>query len=144
MPQPTPSQAPREATIPPRTPAEPASAIPSMYTPSQLRQLKFAVIAMGVILLLGFAAVIGRILYLVNSQPRTAGQAAVASGPPLAGKLPPLSLPKGAVIRHMALSGSRLVIQFEAEGGRALRILDLDKGGPGITVPIVDDASPSR
>ena len=123
--------------------SEPGQAIPSMYTPSQLRLLKIAVIAMGVILLLGFAAVIGRIVWLVNSAPRPAaagGQAPVAT--PLAPGAP-VALPKGAVVRHVALSGNRLAIHYESPEGSAIRILDLGASGSAVTLPIVE-APPQR
>ena len=115
-----------------------ASAIPPMYTPSQMRLLKIAVIVMGVILLLGFVAVIGRIVWLVNSAPRpAAGAAALLPAPPL-GQPAPIALPKGATVRHIALSGSRLAVHYEGPEGAAVRILDLSAGGVSITVPIVE------
>jgi uncharacterized membrane protein len=109
-----------------------------MYTPSQLRLLKIAVIAMGVILLLGFAAVIGRIVWLVNSAPKpSADVAAPAATTALAPQLP-IALPKGAVIRHMSVSGSRLAIHYESPEGGAIRIIDLGPGGSSVTLPIVE------
>jgi hypothetical protein len=108
-----------------------------MYTPSQLRLLKIAVIAMGVILLLGFATVIGRIVWLVNSAPKPALDTALPAATPLAPPLP-IALPKGATIRHMAVSGSRLAIHYESPEGGAIRIFDLGPGGAAITLPIVE------
>ncbi|MDX2159203.1 MAG: DUF6476 family protein [Hyphomicrobiaceae bacterium] len=109
------------------------AAVPDMFTPSQIRLLKIAVIVMGVILLAGLVAVIGRIVYLVNSGPRpdaAAGQ--------LSGQLPAaVALPAGASIRHIALSGNRLAIHYEAPGGSGIRIVDLGGTGSGWTVPLV-------
>lgn len=133
-----------------------APEIPPMYSPAQMRQLKFAVIAMGVILLLGFAVVIGRIVYLVNSAPRPAASAAAtparvgaphqvpsAQLPLAQSQLPQsgvtLSLPRGAVIRQLALSGNRLAIYFEGPDGAGIRIVDLATGGPGLTLPITPE-----
>lgn len=117
-----------------------------------MRQLKVAVIAMGVILLLGFAVVIGRIVYLVNSGPRPAATAAAPTGahggaaPASLAQLPQaqagaaLSLPKGAVVRQMALSGNRLAVYYEGPDGAGVRIVDLATGGAGLTLPIVPEA----
>lgn len=113
-----------------------ATAIPPMYTPSQMRLLKIAVIVMGVILLLGFVAVIGRIVWLVNSAPKPAAGAALTSGALVAPG--PLTLPKGAIVRHIALSGSRLAVHYESPEGSGIRIVDLVPGGQAVTLPIVE------
>jgi hypothetical protein len=39
---------------------------PPMFSDKQLRRLKVAVIVMGLVLIVGFGVVIGRIIYLVN------------------------------------------------------------------------------
>ena len=127
--------------------------IPPMYSPAQMRQLKVAVIAMGVILLLGFAVVIGRIVYLVNSGPKPVVAAAVPVGgqggtspgqspvlpTPLSQAGASISLPRGAVIRQMAISGNRLALYYEGPDGAGVRIVDLSSGGPGLTLPIVPE-----
>ena len=121
---------------------QPSDEIPPMYTPSQLRLLKWAVIGMGVILLLGFMAVIGRIVWLVNQAPRPASQATATAAPPLVAP-PPLALPKGAIVRHIALSGHRLAVHYESPAGAGIRIIDLATGLPGVSMPItVDGAAP--
>lgn len=110
-----------------------------MYTPSQMRMLRIAVIVMGVILLLGFATVIGRIVYLLNASPRPAP---VASSPapaaiaPLATP-PTVELPHGAVVKHLAISDHRLAIHFEAPSGAGIRIIDLATPQHNVTLPIV-------
>jgi hypothetical protein len=108
-----------------------------MYTPSQLRLLKIAVIAMGVILLLGFATVIGRIVWLVNSAPRSSVSGDSTAATPLAPPAPIL-LPKGATIRHLAISGSRLAVHYEGPDGGAIRIIDLGPAGASVTLPVVE------
>ena len=89
---------------------------------------------------------IGRIVYLVNSAPRPAASAATPPGAPLPAPLAPapeaLSLPRGAVIRQMAISGNRLAVYYEGPDGAGIRILDLATGGPGLTLPIVPEAEP--
>ncbi len=113
-------------------------AIPQMYTPSQLRLLKIAVIAMGVILLVGFATVIGRILYLVNKAPSPAAVATIPTTAPMAAPAS-LALPKGAVVRHLALSGNRLAVHYEGPAGSGIRIVDLVPGGGDVSIPIIEE-----
>lgn len=115
-----------------------------MYTPSQMRLLRIAVIVMGVILLLGFATVIGRIVYLLNAAPKPVP---AASGParevaaPL--KLPTsIELPKGAVVKHIALSDSRLAVHYDGPSGAGIRIIDLVSPERSATFPIVEAPAP--
>lgn len=110
--------------------------IPPMYTPSQLRLLKIAVIGMGVILLVGFTIVIGRIIYLVNSAPPPTAAAAASGTSPLAAPAG-LALPRGAVVKHLALSGNRLAVHYEGPAGSGIRIVDLVPGGGAVNLPIV-------
>jgi hypothetical protein len=117
---------------------ETGAGIPPMYTPSQLRLLKIAVIGMGVILLVGFTAVIGRIIYLVNSAPSQQATAAATGALPLA--VPTgLALPKGAIVKHLALSGNRLAVHYEGPAGSGIRIVDLVPGGGAVNLPIVEE-----
>ena len=109
-----------------------------MYTPSQMRMLKIAVIGMGIILLLGFVAVIGRIVWLVNSAPKPPGSTSGAVTAPLASPASPLILPKGAVIRNISLSGSRLAIHYDGPEGAGIRIVDMVPGGETVTVPVTE------
>jgi hypothetical protein len=95
------------------------------FSPAQLRILKIAVVVMGVILVLGFAAVIGRIAYLVtrSGKPPAAQSATLA-------KNVRLSLPDGAAVRSLALSGDRLAVHFDTPAGAGVAILDLLTGEP--------------
>jgi len=111
-----------------------------MYTPSQLRALRIAVVVMGIILLLGFATVIGRIVFLLNATPKpeanASGTVPEATAPLRAPAA--VELPKGAVVKHLALSGNRLAIHFETPSGAGIRIVDLLSPQGGITLPIVE------
>jgi len=112
--------------------------IPPMYTPSQLRLLKIAVIGMGIILLVGFTTVIGRIIYLVNSAPPPPTAAAVSGSSPLVAPAT-LALPKGSVVKLLALSGNRLAVHYEGPAGSGIRIVDLVPGGGVVNLPIVEE-----
>lgn len=121
-----------------------AAPAPSLFTPAQERQLKYAVIGMGVILLLGFALVIGRILYLVNTDPKAAAAgSAREQGRPIAAPAE-LPLPRGAVIRHLAVSGGVLAVHYETPSGGAIRLIDLANGGRISSIPIVEERAPPR
>lgn len=93
------------------------------FTPRQLRALKIAVVVMGIILIVGFAAVIGRIAYLVmrgNTFQPAAARPLVQSAH--------LPLPPGATVRSMSLAGDRLAVHYDSPGGPAIVILDLVTG----------------
>ncbi|MGD9805974.1 MAG: DUF6476 family protein [Hyphomicrobiaceae bacterium] len=111
-----------------------------MYTPAQLRMLRIAVIAMGVILLLGFATVIGRIVYLFNAAPPSAPASPPSASDMAAPLKAPASidLPKGAIIKHLAISDNRIAIHFEAPSGAGIRIVDLVTPQRSITLPVVE------
>lgn len=104
------------------------------FSPAQLRILKIAVVVMGVILVLGFAAVIGRIAYLVTRTAKPAAPTAIA-------KNLRLPLPEGATVRSLALSGDRLAVHFDAHAGAGVAILDLLTGEPVTHVQFVPHGS---
>lgn len=122
----------------------PAPDIPPMYTPSQLRLLRIAVIVMGVILLLGFATVIGRIVYLLNASPKPPPAASSTASEISASVATsaPIELPRGAIIRHVAISGNQLAIHYEAPSGAGIRIFDLAAPQRSITLPIIEKSAP--
>jgi hypothetical protein len=101
----------------------------------QLKMLKVAVIAMGVILVLGFITVIARIVYLVN---RSSETATAASHP--VQQAARLALPAGASVRNMSLAGSHLAVHYEGPGGGGIVILDLQTGKPVSRIEIVPEA----
>ena len=122
------------------TPAEPEdghSTAPPMFTEAQIRRLKFAVIGMGILLVLGFLTVIGRIVYLVSrpspSLDRPAAAAAVKQDVRLA-------MPQGAVVRNVSVSGNRLAIHYEWSSGGAVAVVDLATGNVVSTVELAPGA----
>ncbi|MFN3745825.1 MAG: DUF6476 family protein [Hyphomicrobiaceae bacterium] len=121
-------------------PAEP-SAGPSGGPPAgfmlgerHVRMLRIAVIAMGVVLVLGFVTVIARIVYLVNRGGETTS---VASQP--AQETARLALPAGASVRHIALAGQRLAVHYDGPAGSGILILDLQTGKPVSRIEIVPE-----
>ncbi len=95
--------------------------------------LKFIVIFLGILLVLGFVAVVGTIVYrLASSEPPEAariGSSAIAS-PEIAillGEIE-LSLPEGSEITGHDLDGARLAIRLQGAAGAEIWIVDLSSG----------------
>ena len=93
----------------------------------QLRLLKLAVYGMGVLLIVGFLVIIGRIIYLIAQTPPAPATAQIDPGAPLKSAAK-LELPAGASIRHLSVAGNRLAIQYDAPGGSAIVIFDMASG----------------
>ena len=92
-------------------------------SPAGVKALKFAVVGMGVLILVGLAVVVGRIIYLAST-PKAArhipASQIVASSK--------LSLPAGAVAKQVTLNGNRLSVLYEAPAQTGIKILDLRSG----------------
>lgn len=101
----------------------------------QVRLLRVAVIVMGVILICGLIAVIGRIGYLVTRS----GAGTVTSGAPLTAQIT-AQLPAGATVRHMALSGDRLALHYDAPSGAGIAVVELATGRTLSRINIVPEA----
>lgn len=105
----------------------------SKAPPPSYSTLKFIVIFLGILLVLGSAVVIGTIISrLGNSEPPAAaaiGSAATA-GPRIAKLLSEieLSLPEGSAISGHDLDGARLAIRLQGAAGVEIWIVDLTSG----------------
>ena len=101
----------------------------------QVRALRIAVIVMGVLLVMGLVAVIGRIIYLMA---RPAGQISVSAGP----VAPEIStaLPAGAHVRSISVQGDRLAIHYETAAGSGISVVDLASGRTLSRVRLVPEA----
>lgn len=117
-------------------PPEPADPAAIVLGDRHIRMLRFAVIAMGVVLVLGFVAVIARIVYLVNRGSDTAVTPALSQPLRDAARL---ALPAGATVRTLSLSGTRLAIHYEGPGGSGIVILDLATGAPASRIEIIPE-----
>jgi hypothetical protein len=100
-----------------------------------ITRLRFAVMAMAGLLVLGFITVIGRIMYLVT-RPSIQADISAPGGsfaqlPATAGSWTPqiqLMLPAGAHVKSQALSGQWLSVHFDGPSGEGLVIVDLATG----------------
>ena len=111
------------------------SAIKPMFDDAQMRKLRLAVIGMGAVLLLGFATVIGRIVYLLNRPAVDPSIVAVTS----AGAPPSdirLALPAGATVRNLSFSGNRLAVHYDGPSGPGIAIVDLATGHTAQTIAV--------
>lgn len=103
-----------------------ATALPNLKVQ---RTLVFVVVILGLLIVAGLVAVIGRVLYL-SSRPGAPGEASGArtSG---SGDIQraiadvPLPLPPGAQVKSMSLSGNRLAVHYEGPEGASIVIVDL-------------------
>jgi hypothetical protein len=93
------------------------------------RVLIFIVAFLGLLIIGGLAAVVLRIMYLsANPQPQ---QSSVEIGPRVqvgSTDAALLSLPEGAVIKSLSLSGDRLAVHYETGGKNGIAILDVASG----------------
>ncbi len=121
----------------PSEPSAPADQAAIVLGDRHLRMLRFAVIAMGVVLVFGFVAVIARIVYLVNRGSETTSAPAAISQP--LRDAARLALPAGAAIRNLSLSGSRLAVHYDGPTGSGIVILDLATGVPASRIEIVPE-----
>ena len=106
--------------------SNPTTTPPAMPDTPGVKALKFVVIGLGVMIVLGVLTVIGRVVYLANQGPRQAAGAS-SSGARLAqsGKL---ALPAGAQVKQISLSGDRLAVHYEGPAGASIAVVDLASG----------------
>lgn len=99
--------------------------------PPNIKMLRFVVIGMGLVLVVGVFAVLGRISFLLmRPSPDTAPPApaplAQGTGREIAATL---ALPDGAKVLGHAIAGNRLSVHYAtAAGEEAIAVLDLDTG----------------
>lgn len=103
-------------------------AVDAVGTPSAAemrlqRNLKIVVILLAVLLLVGLATVVGRIIYLASGHRTQPAATGGALRPELS-----MQLPAGAVVRSIALSGDRLAVHYDAAGAEGIAIIDLRTG----------------
>ncbi len=96
----------------------------TVFTPRQVRLLKIAVIVMGLLLVGGFALVLGAIVYQA-SQLSSEGQASV---PAVGGVETELAIPPDATITSLALDGDRIALHLQSSAGPEIAVIDLRTG----------------
>ena len=96
----------------------------TVFSPRQVRVLKFAVIVMGLLLVGGFAFVLAAIVY----QATRAGQGGVASGTVSNGVEADLPIAKDATVSALSLDGDRLALHLNSAAGPEIAVIDLKTG----------------
>jgi hypothetical protein len=95
-----------------------------------MQALKILVVVMGVLLVLGAAALVVGIVYKVNHRP-------VAGGPSTIGQPTNVALPAGAHVETTEMFGDRLVVRAAlADGGIELILFDLRNGARVATIDL--------
>ena len=104
----------------------PMSAADLMREQRLQRNLKIAIVAMGLMMLAGLGAIAYRII-AGGGAARSGGGTitAVAGGP--SGEIG-VELPKGAKVISVSVSGNRLAVHHESPAGTGIAIIDLDTG----------------
>jgi hypothetical protein len=123
------SSEPSKQTVGTTTEAAAPPSSDNHFSETQMRMLRAAVIGMGIILVLGVLALIGRIAYLAKSGGTTTNPTTSASTIPL--KLAPdvrVALPVGAVIKSTSVTADRLTVAYSDAIGDGLFIVDLTTG----------------
>ena len=87
------------------------------------RNLKIVVFGLALLMFAGLAAIAGRIIYLASGASTQPAAPSLAMRPEQM-----LSLPPGAAVRSVSLSGNRLAVHYEAGGADGIAILDLETG----------------
>lgn len=108
---------------------------PPFMSPTAVRRMTVAVVVMGVILLVGFATLVGLIIYksgkakkaaIADAQPAVVRveEAQAAYGVTGAGKFVAARIPKGARITGTTVDGDRVFLTIEDGSGSALMMFD--------------------
>jgi hypothetical protein len=95
-----------------------------------VRAMKSLVIAMGVLLILGFVALVATIAVRLSHR---------GPAPAVAFTAPPVALPPGAKIERMSTGPDRIVLAIALpDGTRQLLVIDLQTGRLLGTIPIAE------
>ena len=98
-----------------------------------IQALKFAVVVMGILI------VVGMVVMAVTIASRLSGMAETEAVPALTDQIA-MSLPPGAVIVETDLDGDRLALRLETPDGPVVQILDLSSGQLLSTIAVTGEA----
>lgn len=122
--------------------------LPAAGDAPSMRMLKYAVIGMGVVLVLGFFVIAARIVYLTSRM-----EASLPAGQDFG-----VAVPAGAAVTTMSLSGTHLALHLAgpAANERSIMVIDLMSGrvlarvrlepatGPNVTPGSAQPSAPTR
>lgn len=106
-----------------------SSTVPgTVFTPRQVRILKVAVIAMGILLVGGFAFVLAAIVYQASRPAQVAAGRSATDSLTQSGLNIDLPVPRDASVGALSLDGNRLAVQLNGSAGAEIAIIDLASG----------------
>jgi hypothetical protein len=100
----------------------------TVFTPRQVRILKVAVIAMGLLLVGGFAFVLAAIVYQASRPAQVAAGRSATDSLTQSGLNIDLPVPRDASVGALSLDGNRLAVQLNGSAGAEIAIIDLASG----------------
>jgi hypothetical protein len=100
----------------------------TVFTPRQVRILKVAVIAMGLLLVGGFAFVLAAIVYQASRPAQVAAGRSATDSLTQSGLNIDLPVPRDASVGALSLDGNRLAVQLNGSAGAEIAIVDLASG----------------
>jgi hypothetical protein len=100
----------------------------TVFTPRQVRILKVAVIAMGLLLVGGFAFVLAAIVYQASRPAQVAAGRSATDSLTQSGLTIDLPVPRDASVGALSLDGNRLAVQLNGSAGAEIAIIDLASG----------------
>lgn len=100
----------------------------TVFTPRQVRILKVAVIAMGILLVGGFAFVLAAIVYQASRPAQVAAGRSATDSLTQSGLNIDLPVPRDASVGALSLDGNRLAVQLNGSAGAEIAIIDLASG----------------
>jgi len=105
----------------------------TVFTPRQVRILKWVVIIMGIMLVGGFALVMTAIVYQASHLGERSPVPATTSS---SEAVRALSVPSGMEVSHMAFDDNRLAVHFKGPLGSEIQIIDVGTGALIHRIPI--------
>lgn len=97
----------------------------TVFTPRQVRILKWVVIVMGIMLVGGFALIMIAIVYQASQLGERSPVPAATSS---SAAIRSLSAPPGMSVSHIAIDDNRLAVHFKGPAGSEVQIIDVGTG----------------
>lgn len=105
------------------TNASPGTPNEGPLSPGGVKALKFAVVAMGVLIVIGLIAVVGRVIYMAS-----ASRAAKTQPTSALVDRAKLVLPRATEAKSISLHGDRLSVHYSGSDQAGIVIMDLGSG----------------
>ena len=112
----------------------------SSLGPGAVRALKITVVVMGILILIGLALVISRIIQLSSKTREQTAETGTTTTQTTIAEKAKLAIPASATIKTISLSGHRLAVHYEAATGSEIAIIDMNTGKTVSRVKLVPSA----